>query len=57
MNDENKTSDTAEELKEKARNIFTKMIDAGNKKYHFSFDIYGWVIAILALILLLLIIW
>lgn len=57
MNDENKTSDTAEEIKEKARNILGKLIDAGNKKYHFSFDMYGWVIGFIALILLLLIIW
>jgi hypothetical protein len=55
MNDENQTQDTTEELKKNARNIFTKMIDAGNKKYHFSFEVYGWVMAIIGLILLLLV--
>ena len=59
MNDENSSQDNdeskAEELKETASNIVLKVIDALKKKYSFQFSVYGWVIAIAALILLMLI--
>ena len=57
MNDEtsNKEDKKTEELKESASNIGLKILDALKKKYHFSFDIYGWIIALAAVILLILI--
>lgn len=50
MND--KTADTANEIKQQAKNVVDKLLALASKKYHFDFEVYGWVIALVVVILL-----
>jgi hypothetical protein len=54
MND-NRTSDAASEFKRQAKNVGDKIMTWATKKYRINFEVYGWVIAVVALILLILI--
>lgn len=57
MNEENKTAEehATSDIEEKARGVFDKIVDMGNRKYQFNFAVHGWVIGIVALLLLILI--
>ena len=51
------TNDTPEESKnhdfaDQSQNVLTKLLAAANKKYHFEFELYGWIIGIIGILLL-----
>ncbi|HEY3488177.1 MAG TPA: hypothetical protein VGL10_08930 [Gammaproteobacteria bacterium] len=57
MNDKNsKTSDAANEIKQQAKNAADKILALASKKYHINFEIYGWAIALVVLILLIILV-
>lgn len=53
-NEDNK-QDTAPKIEEQARSVFSRIIELGNKKYGFNFEVHGWIIAIVTFLLLVLI--
>jgi hypothetical protein len=46
----------AAEIKQQAKNVADKLLALASKKYHINFEIYGWVIALAALILLIILV-
>jgi hypothetical protein len=58
MNDKttSKSKDTANEIKQQAKSVGDKLLAFASKKFHVDFEIYGWAIALAALILLLILI-
>jgi uncharacterized membrane protein len=58
MSDEDKSTDeehATSDIEKKAKNIGAKIVELGNKKYFFNFSINGWIIGIVALLILVLI--
>lgn len=55
MNDKttSKAADNANEIKQQARNVAEKLLALATRKYHVDFEIYGWAIALIAVIFLL----
>jgi hypothetical protein len=58
MNDKttSKAADNANEFKQQAKNVGEKLLALATRKYHVDFEIYGWAIALAALILLLILV-
>jgi hypothetical protein len=48
-------ADPAEEIKEQAKSVWEKLLSLATRKYRIEFEIYGWLIALIALLLLILI--
>jgi hypothetical protein len=46
----------AAEIKQQAKNVADKLLAMASKKYHINVEIYGWMIALAALILLLILV-
>lgn len=50
-----KQEETAPKLQEQARSVFSRIAELGNKKYGFNFEVHGWIIGIVTVLLLILI--
>jgi hypothetical protein len=46
----------AAEIKQQAKNVADKLLALASKKYHFNFEVPGWVIALVVLILLIILV-
>ena len=48
-------SDPTEEIKEQAKSVWEKLLSLATRKYRIDFEIYGWLLALIVLVLLILI--
>lgn len=48
-------SDPSVEIKEQAKGVWEKLLSLATKKYRIDFEIYGWLLALIVLLLLILI--
>lgn len=46
--------DTASEIKQQAKYVADKLLALASKKYHIDFEIYGWALALIVVVLLIL---
>jgi hypothetical protein len=51
----NEASDPTEEIKEQAKGVWEKLLSLATRKYRIDFEIYGWLLALIVLVLLILI--
>lgn len=49
------SSDPTEEIKEQAKGVWEKLLSLATRKYRIDFEIYGWLLALIVLVLLILI--
>lgn len=50
-----KAEKTAAAIEEQAKSVFSRILELGNRKYGFNFEVHGWIIAIVTFLLLVLI--
>lgn len=57
MSDDNKSPEdsSSSDFEDKAKSFFDKVVEAGNRKYGFNFEVHGWIIGIVSILLLILI--
>ena len=48
-------SDPSDEIKQQAKGVWEKLLSLATRKYRVNFEIYGWLIALIAVLLLILI--
>ena len=56
MNDKSTPRDTMNEIKQQAKYVADKLLALASRKYHIDLEIYGWAIALIVVLLLVILV-